>query len=222
MSIRKDYLPKHKEITIYQDDEMFKVNTDTEVLGEFVEVYKEDTVLDMGTNNGALLIYASFFSPKKLIGLEINSKALELAKRNLEENNITNYELINDNINTYQGDLVDVIICNPPYFKTRIEDRGLNKYKSLAKHENDLTLESLISSINRNLKDNGTLYLLFLSSRLNEVMTELNKYHICVKTIKFVYDINKEYSNVVLIKAVKGANDGLVVLKPVIIDRNAV
>ena len=39
---------------------MFCINTDTTVLGEFLNIYRNDTVLDMGTNNGALMIYASF------------------------------------------------------------------------------------------------------------------------------------------------------------------
>lgn len=218
--IRKDYLPNHPEIPIYQDDTMFRINTDTAVLGEFINIYQKDTVLDMGTNNGALLIYASFFHPKKLIGLEINEKALTLARRNLDENNITNYELICDNIVTYKGEEVDVIICNPPYFKTKEEDKCINTYKALAKHESELTLEKLILSIRRNLKNQGTLYLLFQSSRLEEVMIELKKNRFKVKLLKFVYDKNKEYSNVVLIKAVKGGSLGMQVLKPIIIDRN--
>ena len=47
MSIRIDYLPNHKDIKVYQDDEMFCINTDTMVLGEFLEVYKQDVVLDI-------------------------------------------------------------------------------------------------------------------------------------------------------------------------------
>lgn len=219
MSIKKDYLPKHPNIPIYQDDEMFCINTDTMVLGEFLNIYKNDVVLDMGTNNGALLIYASLFNPKKLIGLEINEKALELAERNLKENNISSYELINDNIITYRGEEVDVIICNPPYFKTKKEDLCLNKYKALAKHEAELTLDKLILSIRRNLKNYGTLYFLYLSSRLDEVLDELRKNCFRVKIIKFVFDENKEYSNVVLIKAVKGGKYGMVVEKPIIINR---
>lgn len=219
MSIKKDYLPKHPNIPIYQDDEMFCINTDTMVLGDFLNIYKNDVVLDMGTNNGALLIYASLFNPKKLIGLEINEKALELAERNLKENNISNYELINDNIITYRGEEVDVIICNPPYFKTKKEDLCLNKYKALAKHEAELTLDKLILSIRRNLKNYGTLYFLYLSSRLDEVLDELRKNCFRVKIIKFVFDENKEYSNVVLIKAVKGGKYGMVVEKPIIINR---
>lgn len=218
--IRECYLPKHPDIKIYQDDELFKINTDTEVLGEFLNIYKEDTVLDMGTNTGALLLYANLFNPKKLIGLEINSKALELCKKNLDRNNVSNYELINDNIITYQNELVDVIICNPPYFKTKEDNKSNDKYKNLAKHESELTLDLLVKSISRNLKDNGTLFFLYLTSRLDEVVLEFKKNNLTIKEMKFVYDINKEYSNVCLFRAVKNSDSGLVVDKPIIIKRD--
>ena len=219
MAITKAFLPNHPDVTVYQDDEMFCINTDTYVLGEFLNIYRNDVVLDMGTNNGALLLYASFFKPKKLIGLEINNKALELAKKNLDENKVTNYQLINDNIVTYKGEEVDVIICNPPYFKTKKEELCDNYYKALAKHEGELTLETLMASIRRNLKNNGTLFFLFLTSRLQEVVDEMKKNKLRIKEMKFVYDVNKEYSNVVLIKAVKGGNYGMNVSKPIIIAR---
>lgn len=221
MAITKDYLPKHKDIVMYQDDTMFRINTDTMVLGEFLDIKKTDTVLDMGTNNGALLIYASMHKPKKIIGLDINEEALILARKNLEINNINNYELINDDITTYSGEEVDVIICNPPYFKTNKEMLCENEYKQIAKHEVKLNLESLVLSIRRNLKNYGTLYFLFLSSRLQEVMNEFKKNKLRIKKIQFVYDVNKDYSNVVLIKAVKGGSMGMVVEKPIIIDRTS-
>ena len=214
------YLPKHPDIKLYQDSELFKINTDTEVLGEFINIYKEDTVLDMGTNTGALLLYANLFHPKKLIGLEINSKALELAKKNLDMNNITNYELINDNIITYTNNEVDVIICNPPYFKTKDDNKSNDKFKNLAKHESELTLDLLVKSISRNLKYNGTVYFLYLTSRLDEVVLEFNKNNLTIKEMKFVYDTNKEYSNVFMIRAVKNSDLGLVVDKPIIIKRD--
>ena len=221
MAITKDYLPKHKDIVMYQDDTMFRINTDTMVLGEFLDIKKTDTVLDMGTNNGALLIYASMHKPKKIIGLDINEEALILARKNLEINNINNYELINDDITTYSGEEVDVIICNPPYFKTNKEMLCENEYKQIAKHEVKLNLESLVLSIRRNLKNYGTLYFLFLSSRLQEVMNEFKKNKLRIKKMQFVYDVNKDYSNVVLIKAVKGGSMGMVVEKPIIIDRTS-
>ena len=220
MGIRLDYLPNREGVKLYQDDEMFCINTDTMVLGEFLEVYRNDVVLEIGTNNGALLLYASRFNPRRLIGIDINERALELAKKNIELNNIKNCEVIYADGNVYRCDEeADVIIFNPPYFKTPSHDKGNNEYLALAKHEDNFPLESMINCISRNLKNNGTLYFLFQTSRLNEVLKLLTKKNIIVKKMKFVYDVNKEFSNVVLIKAVKGAKEGVVVEKPIIIDR---
>ncbi len=219
MSITKDFLPKHENMIVYQDDEMFRINTDTMALGEFLYIYKKDTVLDIGTNTGALLLYASMFNPKKMIGIDINEKALELAKKNMEVNNITNVELIHVDANEYKAEEADVVICNPPYFETDPKLLSKDEYKNLAKHEGSLNLENLIKIIRRNLKNHGTLFLLFLTSRLTEVIDELKKNKMTVKKLKFVYDENKELSNVVLIKAVKGARPGIVVEKPLIISR---
>lgn len=219
MSITKEFLPKHENITVYQDDEVFRINTDTMALGEFLYIYKKDTVLDIGTNTGALLLYASMFNPKHMIGIDINEKALELAKRNMEENKIENVTLKCADATTYKGEEVDVIICNPPYFNTNKKLLSKDEYKNLAKHEGVLNLENLIKAIRRNLKNHGTLFLLFQTSRLTEVIEELKKNKMTVKKLKFVHDANKEYSNVVLIKAVKGAKSGIVVEKPLIISR---
>ena len=220
MSRRLDYLPNHEEIKINQDDEMFCINTDTMVLGEFLDIKKKDIVLDIGTNTGALLLYASKFKPKKLIGIDINEKALELAKENMKLNNITNVELIHADGNTFRNnEEVDVVIFNPPYFKTPSSDKGSNKYLALAKHEDNFPLESMIQCVNRNLRNNGTLYFLFQTTRLNEVLKVLNEKKLVVKKMQFVYDENKENSTVVMLKAVKGAKEGVLVQKPRYITR---
>ncbi len=220
MAIRLDHLPKHEDIKLYQDDEMFCINTDTMVLGEFLEVYKKDVVLEIGTNTGALMLYASRFNPRRLVGIDINERALEIAEKNMELNNVKNYELIHADGNTFRLDEeVDVVIFNPPYFKTPSKDLGNNEYLALAKHEDNFPLESMVNCINRNLRNMGTVYFLFQTSRLNEVIKLFNSKKLIIKKLQFVYDVNKDFSNVVLIKAVKGARDGLVVEKPVIIDR---
>ncbi len=219
MSRTLDFIPNKKNLKIYQDDEMFRINTDTMALGEFLEIKHKDTVLDIGTNTGALMLYASEFKPKEITGIDVNERALELAKMNLEVNQVENYRLICQDVTTYKEKEYDVVICNPPYFKTPSEKLCENEYKALAKHEGTLKLDNLIASIRRCLKNHGTLFLLFQTSRLIDVIEELKKNKMIVKKLKFVHDINKEYSNVVLIKAVKGAKSGIVVEKPLIIDR---
>ena len=58
---------------------------------------------------------------------------------------------------------------------------------------------------------------MYQSSRLQELIEVFNKYKFKIKIMKFVYNVNKKNSNVVLIKAVNGGKLGLEVEKPVII-----
>ena len=198
---------------------MFRINTDTECLGGFLKCHKKDLVYDFGCNNGALMLYASLFNPKKIVGFDINQDALALAKENLDNNHVTNYELVHADLKTLNTELADVIICNPPYFKTDEDNYCLNDYKKIAKHEFLINLDELVSSISRNLKDNGTLYFLFLSSRIEEVFATFKKYNLQIKELKFIYDENKEYSFVFMLEARKNMKSNCHVLKPIVIKR---
>ena len=97
-----------------------------------------------------------------------------------------------------------------------------NSYKNLAKHEQSLTLDILVKSISRNLRDSGVLYFLHISPRLDEVLEELKKNNLIPKVIQFVFDKNKENSNVFMVKCVKNAKEGMNVIKPIILDRSRV
>ncbi len=217
MATTLDYLPNYEHIKLYQDKNMICINTDTMVLGEFLEVKRLETILDIGTNNGSLLLYASRFNPKKMIGIDINKEALNLAEKNMELNNITNYELINVDALNYRNTPVDVIVCNPPYFKVTKDCDLSNTNLKLAKHEDSLPLDGLINTISKNLKDQGKLYFLYQSSRLQELIDVFSKYKLKIKLITPVYNVNKKNSNVVLIKATKGGNLGLEITKPIMI-----
>ena len=217
MKLTLDYLPNYENIKLYQDKDMICINTDTMVLGEFLEVKRKETILDIGTNNGSLLLYASRFNPTKLIGIDINNEALELAKKNLDLNNITNYELHNVDARSYRNTPVDVIVCNPPYFKMTKDSKKSSSFMVLAKHEDSLPLEDLVNTISKNLKDQGKLFFLYQSSRLQELIEMFTKYKLKIKLLTPVYNVNKNNSNVVLIKATKGGNLGLEITKPIII-----
>lgn len=216
-----DYLPNHKELKIIQDSNSWLINSDTMLLGEYIKIKHKDRVLDVGTNNGSLILYASLYQPKEIVGIDINSKAIELAKENIKLNNIKNASVIQEDITTYKFEKpFNLIICNPPYFKTDENNKSKKQDEKIAKHEDTLTLKSLIKGISNNLIDNGILYMLYQTSRLEEVIIELKKNNIQIKEMKFVYDEKKEISHVFMLKGVKNAKiGGLKVSRPVLLDR---
>ena len=197
-----DYLPNHKDIKLYQHKKMFRINTDTCLLGEFLDFKDDLSVLDIGTNNGALLLYSSLLKPKNMVGIDLNNEALEIAKHNLDMNNIINYELIYIDASKYiSNDKYDVIISNPPYFVSSEDLKNKNEYLRMARHEEFLTLKSLINTVKLNLNSDGSFYLVHRYARLNEIKKELNDNSLYINRLCLVYDQNKIDPVSVLIKA---------------------
>ena len=97
-----DYL-KYIDLDIAQDDRMFRVNSDTTALGMSLDMMWGKSVLDIGTNNGALLLYAWKKKARRLIGVDIFPEALELAKEN-----VSRYADEDADFRDY-GDLVEMI-----------------------------------------------------------------------------------------------------------------
>lgn len=203
MKLTYDYLP-NTQIYLHQRKDMFRMNTDTSLLGQFMIVKENETVLDIGTNNAALLLYASQYTKGKLIGVDIQKEACELAISNLKNNQIEEFEIINLDISNVEIEPVDVIVCNPPYFKVGNDSNvNINEYKKIARHECYLTLDVLCKKANELLKDKGRFYLVHRSDRLVDLCVELRKNNLEIKNIQFIRDCEKEDAHGVLIEAVK-------------------
>ena len=198
-----DYLYE-SDIGIYQDDEMFKMNSDTRNLGNFLSLKKNEyTILDVGCNNGALLLYAMKQKrAKHYYGVDINKKALDLAKENLEMNNIENYTLYCNDFSELKMEQVDYIVSNPPYFDG--DHVSANEDKRKARFAIYLPIEELIKHSKRLLKDRGSLFLVYPCFKLPQVIALLDKYKFGVTRLQFVHDENKNDAIVFLLEARKG------------------
>lgn len=213
-----DYLPK-SHIPLRQVKGMFKMNSDTVLLGEFLRVYDNETVLDIGTNNGALLLYASQYPFKQLIGVDIFQEAIDVAKENLQHyrNQCTFYCCL---IQQVMIDKVDVIVCNPPYFNDDNEvNLNKNKFLKAARHEVNLPLNDLFSSFKRLISDNGRIYMVHRANRLIELVCEAEKNKLAIRTLQFVYDDHKEHAISVLIEMVNGQKSDVKIKKAIVKER---
>lgn len=112
-----DYTPLHK-IPLFQDDRFLKMNSDTTALMKAMVIYRGETVLDIGTNQGALLLEAAQFHPTSMVGIDINEQAIELARQNMSFNHISNVRLLAADVTQTTFDTTfDVIVCNPHSLK---------------------------------------------------------------------------------------------------------
>ena len=93
----------------------------------------------------------------------------------------TKVNVINDsvlNLENYIGEhTVDVVVCNPPYFKKGSGEISSNQSRAMARHEIFLTLEDIIKEAKRLLKVGGKFYLIHINSRIAEIEKLLDKYN---------------------------------------------
>ena len=115
----------------------------------------------------------------------------------------------------FEGDSVDVITCNPPYFKVEKES-NLNEdpHKIIARHEINLTLEDVLKTSRYLLKNNGVLALVHRTDRFLDILRLCSKYGLEVKKIRFIYPKVNSESNMILVEARKNGGVGLKVLPP--------
>lgn len=116
MSLTLDYFID-ENLKLYQDKEHFRFNTDTKLLAQFVRLKKQERILDIGTNNGAILVYLDQFDVKELVGVEILEETSKVAQKNADMFISHPVKIVNSPIQEYEGSLFDVIVSNPPYFK---------------------------------------------------------------------------------------------------------
>ena len=135
-----NYLLAHNDLKIIQRKDMFNFSLDTVLLSQFCTINKDvRNIVDFGTNNAAIPLLLSKRTPKKITGIEIQEEAVELAKRNVQMNDLEEQiEIIHGDIKEVVKNLpkAQLIVCNPPFFKVG-EDSNLNEneYLTIARHE---------------------------------------------------------------------------------------
>lgn len=123
------------KLNFYVDKNVLIPQPDTEILVESVielskKIKTNVKILDLCTGSGAIAISIDYILKQNNIKSEvfasdISSKALEIAKRNNQENN-TNVKFILSNLFTNIDNKFNIIVSNPPYIKTK-EIEALSK-----------------------------------------------------------------------------------------------
>ncbi|MCR4951207.1 MAG: methyltransferase [Solobacterium sp.] len=203
-----------------QSDEMFRMNSDTELLGRFMRLRRTDHVLDVGTNNGALLLYAAFQKPASLCGIDLFEEALTLARQNLRDNR-AEAELICTKLQDLRREPFDVILCNPPFFPYSGKMVNENEFLAAARHEKYLTLEELFEHVSRLLKDNGRFYLVHRASRMNDIMEECFRRRMRPARIRIAYETKNKAAKSAVFEIVRGTGRQMVIEPPAFLDERS-
>lgn len=83
-------------------------------------------ILDLGTGSGCIAITLKKHLESNIDALDISNKALSIARKNAQNNNVK-INFLNKDIATYQEKQYDLIISNPPYISEEEEIMDLVK-----------------------------------------------------------------------------------------------
>lgn len=158
-----------KQFSIEQDKCAMKVNTDSMILGSWVEVNTQTRLLDIGTGTGilALMLAQKAGNDAVIDAIEIDADAAAQARENVLRSPWA------ENINTCQGCVLsqaparqyDLIVSNPPYFEGAQADSNAFKNQSearkRARQSDSLSPDALFQWVAAYLDTYGDFYCLY-------------------------------------------------------------
>lgn len=210
------------KLFIYQNKEHFRYGIDAVLLAHFA-LELEGRVLDLGSGTGILpLLLSGLDSLSEIVGLELQKEALELAKKSVQDNGLSN------KITLVQGDLMEIedlfsresfdgLICNPPYFE---KNHGLackDRARTISRSEEAMTLDGLLKAAAYLLKPRAPIYMIYRPRRLPELVHGLISHRLEPKTMRFIHPRKKEEANLLLVKAIKYGGRQCKVLDPLFV-----
>lgn len=221
---RIDRLMTGREMPIIQSPSVFSYSLDAVLLANFVYVpIQKGNILDLGTGNGVIPLLLSERTRAKLVGLEIQHRLADMARRSVALNEL------DEKISILTGDLrqpidgldqshFDVVTCNPPYFKTPKEtEYNKNKHFTIARHEITCTLEDVIKAAKRYVKPGGKFAIVHRPERLVDILTLFRQYKIEPKRLRFIYPKRHKAANMILVEGTRDGKQGLNILPPLYI-----
>lgn len=215
----------YPKLKIYQDPERFNFSVDSMIVASFATIkFNTKRIIDIGTGNAPIPLFLTLRTKAHIDAVEIQEGSYALAKKSIEINHLDNqislYNADARGINKVLGfQKYDLVISNPPFFKYK-ESSNINKndFKTIARHEVMLDLDSLCSEVVQLLNNGGLFTMVHRPDRLTDIISTLRKYGLEPKRIQFVYPKPNSEANHVLVEAKRSTQEGgLKILPPLII-----
>ncbi len=218
MQIKCEQLGKYVTFT---SADCYAFGADSLLLARFGAVKKGERVADICAGCGVVgFAAAETQTPSRLDFFELNPIFCDLLRLAVKENLILG--------EVYQGDIVttsrqragayDVVLCNPPYYKTaradlpKDDEERKKYYRDAAKTECAVTLQEVVESANRLLGGNGRFCVCVPIERLSELCHLLENKKLPPKRMQLVCAKKGDAPYLALVESKKGAKSGLVAL----------
>jgi tRNA1Val (adenine37-N6)-methyltransferase len=152
-----------KQFKIEQGDCAMKVTTEGCILGGWVNSINPKRILDIGTGTGVLSLMLAQRHNCPIDAVEIDETTAKQALNNFQNSQW------NETLNLYHQGIenftssckhkYDLIISNPPFFKSNLKSES--KTKNLAIHDSSLPQEMILKAISILITDHGKAFVIY-------------------------------------------------------------
>jgi tRNA1Val (adenine37-N6)-methyltransferase len=171
-----------------QQHHAFKVGTDGVLLGAWCDVSNSHHILDIGTGTGLIALMLAQRSKAHITAIEKSEKSCEDANLNFSlspwQKKIQLFQ--QDFLEFYQqhDKKYDLIVSNPPYFIN--SQKSGNENKNLARHQDHLPFQQLVSGVSKLLNDEGRFSFILPILEADLLIKEAEKYQLFPSKITYV------------------------------------
>lgn len=213
------------DVKIIQNKEVFSYSIDSVLLSRFPKLpTKKGLIVDLCSGNGAVGLFTSQRTQATIIQVELQERLADMNQRSIQLNQLKEQvSVIQDDLANLPSHLqpssVDLILCNPPYFKVAPSSNLHEKeHYLLARHEVTTNLDQICKVSQQVLKSNGRIAMVHRPDRFLEILDTMRQYKLAPKRLQFVYPKQHKEANMLLIEAIKdGSTDGFRILPPLVI-----
>lgn len=204
--MHKDFI--FKKFSIWRPESVFPVTTDSVLLGSWCSCLSANKALDIGTGSGLLcLMLVQRNAEVKAIGIDVHKESVQCASENFKKSAWT------DRLKVLQLDLkklvhefgtiagcqpIDLMVCNPPYFKGQLPSINLEKKRS--RHAMTFDFYTLFQSAKILLAEEGRLALVVPANQESLVTLEAIKAEFYLLRSLFIYHNKAAACSLVLLE----------------------
>lgn len=208
------------DLYIIQDKSGYCFTSDSVLISNLCNVKKTDKVVDLGAGSGVIaILIAGKHKGCKVVGVEIQSRLADMAKRSVTGNSLDDcVTIVNADMRKATeliGDGYDVVVSNPPY--ERLSPKESYSEIEICKSEVCVNIDEVIITASKLLKFGGLFYMINKARRLTDCLTGMRNNGIEPKKIYLIQPKKDKDIDTFIVEGKRGGKPGLVVPKPIIV-----
>lgn len=210
-------------LSIRQPAKGYRFSVDPLLLCSFADKEGVNSVVDLGTGCGVIPLVISRLLPEAdIVGVEFQPQMAELARRNVEKNNV------GERVRIVEADVLhlrrqlphagfDLVLANPPYRRRGTGRLSPTAGRDLARHESTAAIEDFLAAAKFLAKPAGRIAFVFLAARLAEFMAAAASTGLVPRRIQFVHGALGAEAKMFLCELRKGRGGEMAIMPPLLL-----